>query len=175
MIQFTHTPFRRRMALIAPMLLLAASVSVALVLSLGVKPAHAGNWNVAVGVSGGNYRPIAYGPVYGPAFAPYGAWGNAWNVGWGGGWSNAWGYSAYPFYPSYVYSPPPAVYVQPVLTQPIVLAAQPQVPVWYFCASTQQYFPYVDGCAEGWQVKQAAAPSAQPQNLLKRPGTMRSN
>ena len=43
----------------------------ALALLVPPKSATAGNWNVAVGVSGGNgYRPIAYGPGYGAPFGP---------------------------------------------------------------------------------------------------------
>ena len=172
--------YYRRATLLAPMLLLAMSISLALFLTLVPKSAQAGNWSVAVGVAGGNYRPIAYGPAFGPVYGPaYGGWGNAWNVGWGTGWGNGWGYAAYPFYPpyplGYAYGPPAAIYAQTVLSEPIVLAAQPQAPVWYFCASTRQYFPYVDGCAEGWQVKQATPPAAQIQGQQKPSGAMRSN
>lgn len=159
MIEPIQTQFRRAVVYLASLLLLAGSVCVALFLALFAQPVEAGNWNVAVGVGGGGYRPVAYGPVYGP----YRGWGNGWNVGWGAGWGNGWGYSAYPFYP-YAYSPPAVVYAQPMIIEPIVLAAQPQPPVWYFCASTKQYFPYVDACAEGWQVKQVIPPSTQTKN-----------
>ncbi len=132
-------------------------------------PVSAGNWNVDVGVSGGNgYRPIAYGTGYGVPYGPgfrqgywnggpygYGAWGNAWNTGWATGWG----------YP-YAFNLPPAVFVQAVPVEPIVLAAQPQPPVWYFCASTLQYFPYVGACAEGWQI-QSAVPPPQTQSQQK--------
>ena len=134
--------------------------------------ASAGNWNVAVGVSGGNgYRPIAYGPGFGRGYwngGPYGygGWGSGWNAAWGTGW----GYPAYP----YAFSPPAAVYVQPVLVEPIVLAAQPQPPVWYFCASTAQYFPYVGACPEGWQV-QSAVPPPQTQSQQKPSNPARTN
>jgi hypothetical protein len=143
-------------------------------------PATAGGWNVAVGVSGGNgYRPIAYGPGYGAPYGRgfwnggpygYGGWGSGWNAGWGTGW----GYSAYPGGYPYAFSPPPAVYVQPVLVEPIVLAAQAQPPVWYFCASTSQYFPYVGTCAEGWQV-QSALPPPQTQSQQKPSNPARTN
>jgi hypothetical protein len=143
------------------------------------KSATAGSWNVAVGVSGGNgYRPIAYGPGYGAPFWPgfgrgfwnggpygYGGWGNGWNTAWGTGW----GYPAYAVgYPS-LFSPPPAVYVQPVLVEPIILAAQAQPPVWYFCASTAQYFPNVGACPEGWQVQSAVLPQTQSQQKPSNP------
>ena len=147
-------------------------------------PATAGNWNVAVGVSGGNgYRPIAYGPGYGAPYGPgfnrgywnggpygYGGWASGWNAAWGTGW----GYPAYPVGYPYAFSPPPAVYVQPVLVEPIVLAAQAQPPVWYFCASTAQYFPNVGACPEGWQV-QSAVPPPQTQSQQKPSNPARTN
>ena len=140
----------------------------ALALLVPPKPAAAGNWNVALGVSGGNgYRPIAYGPGFGRGFWNGGPYGYG---GWGSGWNAGWGYPAYP----YAFSPPPAVYVQPVLVEPIVLAAQAQPPVWYFCASTAQFFPYVGSCAEGWQI-QSAVPPPQTQSQQKPPNPARTN
>ncbi len=147
-------------------------------------PASAGGWNVGVGVSGGNgYRPIAYGPGYGAPYGPgfsrgfwnggpygYGGWGSPWNSAWGAGW----GYPAYPAAYPYAFSPPPAVYVQPVVVEPIVLAAQAQPPVWYFCPSTAQYFPNVGACPEGWQV-QSALPHPQTQSRQKPPNPARTN
>ena len=147
-----------------------AGMCLAIALLVLPAPVSAGGWNVAVGVSGGNgYRPIAYGPGFGRGYwngGPYGygGWGSGWNAAWGTGW----GYPAYP----YVFSPPPAVYVQPVLVEPIVLAAQPQPPVWYFCASTAQYFPYVGACPEGWQI-QSAVPPPQTQSQQKPPNAGR--
>lgn len=118
-------------------------------------PVHAGSWSVAVGASSGSaYRPIAYAPPFAGSYWPgWGGWGSAWNVGF----SNAWGYGPSPWAYPYAFSVPTPVYVQPVITEPIVLAAQAQPPVRYFCASSNQYFPIVDACAEGWNV-QAAAP-----------------
>jgi hypothetical protein len=143
-------------------------------------PATAGGWNVAVGVSGGNgYRPIAYGPGYGAPYGRgfwnggpygYGGWGSGWNTAWATGW----GYPAYSAGYPYAFSPPPAVYVQPVLVEPVVLAAQAQPPVWYFCASSAQYFPYVGACAEGWQV-QSALPPPQTQSQQKPSNPARAN
>ena len=151
-------------------------VCFALTLLVLPTPATAGNWNVAVGVSGGNsYRPITYGPGFGRGYwngGPYGygGWGSGWNAAWGTGW----GYPAYPVAYPYAFSPPPAVYVQPVLVEPIVLAAQPQPPVWYFCASTAQYFPYVGACPEGWQI-QSAVPPPQTQSQQKPSNPARTN
>jgi hypothetical protein len=54
-----------------------------------------------------------------------------------------------------VYSEP--VYVQrapiivtPPPTQPLL--AQNLPPVWYYCPSSQTYYPYVQTCQEGWRV-----------------------
>ena len=158
-----------------------AGLCLAIALMALPTPASAGGWNVAVGVSGGNgYRPIAYGPGYGAHYGPgfrrgywnggpygYGGWG----AGWNGAWSNGWGYPAgYP----YAFSRPPAVYVQPVLVEPIVLAAQAQPPVWYFCASAAQYFPNVGACPEGWQI-QSAVPPPQTQSQQKPSNPARTN
>ena len=150
-----------------------AGALLAMTLLVMPAPASAGGWNVAVGVSGGNaYRPIAYGPGFGRGYwngGPYGFGG--WRSGWNGAWGNGWGYPAgYP----YAFSPPPAVYVQPVVVEPIVLAAQAQPPVWYFCASTAQYFPYVGACPEGWQV-QSAVPPPQSQSQQKPSNPARTN
>jgi hypothetical protein len=54
------------------------------------------------------------------------------------------------------------------------LAAQPQPPVWYFCASTAQYFPNVGSCPEGWQV-QPAVPPPQTQSQQKSSNPARTN
>jgi hypothetical protein len=125
--------------------------------------AQAGNvgWAVAVGGGygggyGGGWRPAAYGP------------------GWGGGWGPAWrgayygaGYG-YPYAGGF-YSPPVVYAAPPVVTyaappQPMVLAAQPQPPVWYFCEASGQYFPYVQSCASGWQTQPAMPPSTSRPN-----------
>jgi len=153
-----------------------AGVCLAITLLVLPTPAAAGGWNVAVGVSGGNgYRPIAYGPGYGAPYGP-GFRRGYWNGGpYGyGGWGTGWGYPAYQAGYPYVLSPPPAVYVQPVLVEPIVLAAQAQPPVWYFCASTAQYFPNVGACPEGWQV-QSAVPPPQTQGQQKPPNPSRTH
>ena len=151
-----------------------AGICLAIALMVLPTPASAGGWNVAVGVSGGNaYRPIAYGPGFGRGYwngGPYGysGWASPWNPAWAAGW----GYPAYSVGYPYAFSPPPAVYVQPVVVEPIVLAAQAQPPVWYFCASTAQYFPYVGACPEGWQV-QSAVPPPQSQSQQKPPNAAR--
>lgn len=116
--------------------------------------AQAGNvgWAVSVGGGygggyGGGWRPAAYGP------------------GWGGGWRGGYygpGYG-YPYAAGY-YAPPVVYAAPPIVTyaapqQPMVLASQPQPPVWYYCDANGQYFPYVQSCSSGWQTQPAMPPS----------------
>jgi hypothetical protein len=61
--------------------------------------------------------------------------------------------------PRVIYSEP--VYVQrapvviaPPPTQPLL--AQNLPPVWYYCQSSQTYYPYVQTCQEGWRVVPAS-------------------
>ena len=68
-------------------------------------------------------------------------------------------------YPNYVqpypvYAPPP-VYIQtaPVYAQPVPdYASTPSVPLWYFCTSSNAYYPYVTSCPSGWQAVPATPP-----------------
>ena len=120
--------------------------------------AQAGNvgWAVSVGGGygggyGGGWRPAAYGP----------GWGGGWGPGWRGGYYGP-GYG-YPYAAGY-YAPPVVYASPPVVTyaapqQPMVLASQPQPPVWYYCEASGQYFPYVQSCASGWQTQPAMPPS----------------
>ena len=114
--------------------------------SLAPLTAQAGNvgWAVSVGGGyGGGWRPAAYGP----------GWGGGWGPGWRGGYYGP-GYG----YPYAGYYAPPVVYAAP--QQPMVLASQPQPPVWYYCEASGQYFPYVQSCATGWQTQPAVPPSS---------------
>ena len=58
--------------------------------------------------------------------------------------------------PRVVYSEPvyvqraPIVITPPAPPQPLL--AQNLPPVWYYCASSQTYYPYVQSCQEGWRV-----------------------
>jgi hypothetical protein len=106
-------------------------------------------WNVSVGGGyGGGWRPAAYGP------------------GWGPGWRANWAYGG-PYYGSYVgYYAPPVVYASPPAVaympppQPMVLAAQPQPAVWYYCQASGKYYPYVQECPSGWQTQSATPPTS---------------
>jgi hypothetical protein len=57
-----------------------------------------------------------------------------------------------------VYAPPPVAYLPP--SQPMVLAAQPQPAVWYYCEASGKYFPYVQECPAGWQTHAATPPTS---------------
>lgn len=130
-------------------------LAVAGLLSLAPLTAQAGNvgWAVSVGGGyGGGWRPAAYGP----------GWGGAWGPGWRGGYYGP-GYG-YPYATGY-YAPPVVYAAPPVVTfatpqQPMVLASQPQPPVWYYCETSGEYFPYVQSCASGWQTQPAVPPSS---------------
>ena len=105
----------------------------AVLLAVAPMAAQAGNvgWNVSVwGGYGGGWRPAAYGP--------YG--------GWCPGWRNNWAYGGGYYGPYAGYYAPPVVYAPPVAymppAQPMVLAAQPQPAVWYYCEASGKYFPY---------------------------------
>jgi hypothetical protein len=123
--------------------------------SLAPLTAQAGNvgWAVSVGGGyGGGWRPAAYGP----------GWGGGWGPGWRGGYYGS-GYG-YPYATGY-YAPPIVYAAPPVVTyaapqQPMVLASQPQPPVWYYCEASGEYFPYVQSCASGWQTQPAVPPSS---------------
>jgi len=65
-------------------------------------------------------------------------------------------------------SPPPVVIQQMpppvVLPSPAPVTAMPAPPpYWYFCASANAYYPYVQDCAEGWSLV-PATPSTAPAN-----------
>lgn len=111
--------------------------------------AQAGNvgWAVSVGGGYGGWRPAAYGP---------------WGAGWDGSfYGPAYGYpyGAGFYAPPVVYAAPPVIaYANP--PQPMVLAAQAGPPVWYFCPSSGQYFPYVQSCTSGWQTQPAIPPAS---------------
>ena len=70
---------------------------------------------------------------------------------------NGWWFVGAPLllYPPTIYTYPQTV-VQP---EPIVMPDLPPVPQsWYYCDSTQSYYPYAQNCAEGWRTVPAAPP-----------------
>ncbi len=87
----------------------------------------------------------------------FGFWGGPfWGPGyWGPGY---WG-PGYAYPPAVVYAPAPEPRVwvegEQSSTTPLPAApsnTHPNAPQWwYWCASSQGYYPYVSTCAEGWQ------------------------
>lgn len=98
---------------------------------------------------GGNVRfGISIGvPIYGPRYYP----------------APHYAYPAY-VYPAPVYAYPPVVvapsappvYVEQGATEAAPAQAQGE---WYYCATTQAYYPYVAECAAGWQRVPAQPPA----------------
>ena len=70
-------------------------------------------------------------------------------------------YYGYPYYSypyPYAYEAPPSY--PPVYVEQEPSAQQTQPPaVWYYCASSNGYYPYVRQCAENWQQVPAQPPS----------------
>ncbi len=126
----------------------ALGITLATLLMLSPVIAKAGNvgWNVSVGGGyGGGWRPAAYGP----------GWGHGWGPGWRGNWAYGGGY--YGPYAGTYYAPP-VVYAPP--PPPMVLAAQPQPAIWYYCEASGKYFPYTQECPTGWQTQPATPPTS---------------
>ena len=121
-------------------------------------------------------------PYYAGARAGNGS-GAVWNVGWRGGsaygfgggyrygygsryrYGYSWGYP-YAVAPFVVgagfYGAPTYPYVAPLVyapPEPMVMVSQAQPNVWYYCAPSKAYFPYVQSCTTDWQVLPAMPPS----------------
>ncbi len=131
-------------------LMLLALASLTFLAPTGAQAGNVG-WAVSVGGGyGGPWRPAAYGPGWG-------AWGSGWGSPYGAGYGYP--YAAGYYSPPVIYAPPPVVgYAIP--SQSLVLAAQPQAPIWYYCEASAQYFPYVQSCPSGWQTRPAMPPSS---------------
>ena len=70
------------------------------------------------------------------------------------------------FYPySYAYPYPYPVYLPPVVVEsspPVYVQQGPQPQYWYYCQSSQAYYPYVKECPGGWlQVVPQSSPPPQ--------------
>lgn len=91
-----------------------------------------------------------------------GRWVHDWHDGRMGWWWLAGG--AWYFYPQPVYPYPdpytPAVVIQQPAA-PVVVAPQTTAQVWYYCAASKGYYPYVATCPSGWQTV-APTPPATP-------------
>lgn len=97
---------------------------------------HGGGWGgprFGVGINLGPY------PFYGPAYPGY----------------------AYPYYgPTVVPVTPAPIIIQeqvPTYIQPAQAATN-----WYFCQSTNTYYPYVNECAEGWKTVPSQPQAPRP-------------
>ena len=94
--------------------------------------AHGGWGGPRVGVYLGYGGPGYWGPYWGPRYYGYG-----------------YGYPLVvpaPVYPPVVIQSQPPVYVERD-----ALAAPEEQGWWYWCRSSNAYYPYVKSCAEGWQ------------------------
>jgi hypothetical protein len=60
--------------------------------------------------------------------------------------------------PRVVYSEPVYVHRAPIITAPPPqpFLAQNLPPVWYYCQSSQTYYPYVQTCQEAWKIVPAS-------------------
>jgi hypothetical protein len=98
------------------------------------------SWNISVGTGVGYYGRPYLGPYYPQPF-----YGRHYN----------------PYYRTY-YSPPPVYYPVPYYLGPaaLPLISQSQPPVWYYCASQQQYYPIASSCNESWKVVPAISPQS---------------
>jgi outer membrane protein OmpA-like peptidoglycan-associated protein len=119
-----------------------------------------GRVGVGVHVGGGYYGGPHYyghGGWYGPR---YGGWyGPRYGYWYGAGYYPYYYYG--PGYGYYYYPPPAQVYEEPEET----VVEQPAPAYWYYCQSARNYYPYVQGCPEGWQAvpaQSAPAPQNQP-------------
>lgn len=96
-----------------------------------------------------------YGHYPGPAYRSHGHYGpSPW---W---WVAGAGVLLYP----QVVASRPQVIVQSPPVEPVIVQPQSTAQNWYYCDSTQAYYPYAQSCAEGWRAVPAtpAAAVAQP-------------
>jgi len=140
-------------------------IRIAAVALLGLPLAAFAYGHVGVGVHvGGGYYHGGWGPRY--YGGHYGWYGPRYGYWYGAGF---WPYYYYgPGYGYYYYPPPAQVYEAPEET----VVEQPAPAYWYYCGSARNYFPYVQGCPEGWQAvpaQSAPAPQNQPPQAANQP------
>ncbi len=124
-------------------------LTAALVLALGCSAAGTADAHPRTRVGVWIGAPWAFGPGY---------WGPGY---WGPGYGYGYGYGGY-----YGYAPPPAtVIVQPAPgTGNVAPAVAQQAQSWYYCQTSQMYYPHVRDCAVDWQeVPVASAPPSTPE------------
>lgn len=90
-----------------------------------------------------------------------GGWRHEWHDGRLGWWwvvAGSWYFFNRPVYPYPSSDVPPVIIEQPpvtVVTQPAPAYVPPPAPApvaqnWYYCKSSNAYYPYVSTCSEGW-------------------------
>ena len=99
------------------------------------------------------------------SFAPAMAGGRVFvGVGIGFPFYSPWVYPfPYPAYPFPLYSPPVVVQAAPqtFVQQPEAPPPAPAPQYWYYCPTSQSFYPYVNECPAGW-VQVPPEPSAPP-------------
>lgn len=121
-------------------------ILVFLFISLGAECAHAGPGHPGHGFGPG---PGMGRPGWGPGFGPrpyYGPFG--YGMGWGFGYGLGYGMGYGMGYPAYGYGAPVIVESVP---PPIYIQNNTAGQSWYFCRSSNGYYPYVKVCPEGWE------------------------
>jgi hypothetical protein len=67
-------------------------------------------------------------------------------------WGPGYYYPPYYYYPpAYYYEPAPVVVVPSQPQRYIEQAPQASAGMWYYCADSKAYYPYVKDCPGGWQ------------------------
>ena len=125
---------------------------------------HGGGWHGGGGRGGGWHGGGSHGRSWHGGSHRHGGWHGP-RVGVFVGAPFYWPsyYYGYPYY-SYPYAYPYAYEAQPsyppvyVEQEPSAQQAQPPG-VWYYCASSNAYYPYVRQCPESWQQVPAQPPS----------------
>jgi len=143
-------------------------LSAALLLGASFAPATSqADWHYHNGYEFRFHRPVDY------HYWHRGGWRHEWHDGRLGWWwvvAGSWYFFNRPVYP-YPSSDVPPVIIQepqvtvvsppatpPVYTPPPAPVATTASPYWYYCRSTNSYYPYVTSCTEGW-TQVAAAPA----------------
>jgi hypothetical protein len=99
-----------------------------------------GGWHGGGGHGHGFYGRGFRGRGFGFGFYGYPFWGYPF-----------WGYWGYPYYGDYGYAPYYAYVAGPLPTQSF----------WYFCPSSNAFYPYVKSCADHWEAVPATPQPTQ--------------
>jgi hypothetical protein len=142
---------------------------VGLILTLALVPnVSQAEWHSYTGLEFRFHRPVDYHNWH------RGGWHHGWHdnrLGWWWVVAGSWYFFNRPVYPYPSADVPPVIIEQEpevmVVSPPVTVPAYvpPPAPVasvqtWYYCKSTNSYYPYVSSCGEGWM--QVAATPASP-------------